>query len=578
LKYLLTYWRKYRRVFTLGVVFVLAEALCELLQPRVMSVLIDDGAMKGSLSSVRRYALLMLVILAVGAFAALSRNYIASKVSQSFARDLRLDLFRKIQSLPADGIDEFDAGSLVTRMTNDVTQMQMFANGLMRMFVKAPFVCAGAVIMSATLNIRTIYIILPVIVMVFAAVFVSMKLAYPRFARMQSALDRLNATMREYLGGIRLVKAFRRFADEEKRFEVSNDALARETIGANNIIALFTPFFALFVNLGIAAVLMLGAVWSRAGDIQVGQIMAFVSYLAQMLGSLTMMSNMLNMFVRVKTSSERIAAVFAAEDERRGADFGAEDVSPSEFEFSSLRADNVSFRYKNSTGEPALCGLSFSLKKGETLGVIGPTGSGKTTLAALLMRFYEPTGGEITINGQKLSEIPEKTLRSIAAIVPQTPALFSGTIRDNLLWGKEDASDGEIRAAAKSADALKFIESAPGGFERVIGQGGVTLSGGQKQRVSIARALAKKPQLLILDDCTSALDTATEERVKQSIFDTGAATVFITQRISTVSRCDKILVLDDGRGAGFGVHETLLEECGVYRDIYELQIGGAANG
>ncbi|MCL2408705.1 MAG: ABC transporter ATP-binding protein/permease [Oscillospiraceae bacterium] len=570
MKYLLPYWRRYRFRFFFAVFFVFIEAVGELMQPRIMSVLIDDGALAGSLPTVGRYALIMLGVLAVGAGAALVRNYLASVVSQQFSRDLRLDMFKKIQSLPADEIDRFEGGSLITRMTNDVMQLQNFSNGMMRVFVRAPFVCIGAIVMSATLNVRTMFVIIPVIVVVFFTLLISMKMAYPRFAKMQRRLDTLNTTMREYLAGIRLVKAFRRFDEEEKRFSKANDALMDETVGANNVLAIFSPFLALFVNIGITGILLLGSIWVDTGDMQIGQIMAFVSYLTQILMSLTLIANLLNMFVRVRASNERIAEVFDSDAEEPGT---RREPTRTTGAFDELRFDNVYFRYRGSTGDMALSGISFSIKRGETLGVIGPTGSGKSTLAALAMRFYEPTEGAITLNGIPLSDVDEGILRGIVAIVPQTPALFTGTIRDNLLWGKEDATEAELRRAAEAAEALRFIEESKDGFNRVVGQSGVNLSGGQKQRVSIARALIREPEFLILDDCTSALDLVTEARVKQALFDMRMTTMFITQRISTVSRCDKILVLDAGTQAGFGTHEELMENCAVYYDIYVSQIG-----
>jgi ATP-binding cassette subfamily B protein len=571
MSYLEPYWKKYRFMFMLGVFFVSIEAICELLQPRIMSSLVDKGALMGSMQVVGQYALLMFAVLAVSAVSALSRNYIASTVSQRFTAEMRLDMFKKIQSLSADGIDSFEGGSLITRMTNDITQIQNFANGAMRMLTKSPFVCVGAIVMCATLNLRTLTIIIPIVIIVISIVVMSMRLAYPRFAKMQLALDKLNTTMREYLAGIRLVKAFRRFTEEERRFEVANDSLTSETVGANNILAVLSPLLSLFVNFGVALILLLGSNWVNTGSMQVGQIMAFITYLSQILQSLTMISMMLNQFVRVRASSERVAAVFSTEPDSKIQETNA--PKEAQIDFETISFDNVWFKYLGSTGEATLKGLTFTLNKSETLGVIGSTGSGKSTLAALFMKFYEPSSGEIKMNGTLLASIPENTFRDLVAIVPQTPTLFTGTIRENLLWGKEDASEEEIRMAAKSAEALSFIEAAPDGFNRIIGQGGVNLSGGQKQRVSIARALIRRPQLIILDDCTSALDLVTEAKVKRSLFEMNLATVFITQRISTVSKCDKILVLEAGEQVGFGTHDELMECCSVYQDIYISQIG-----
>jgi ATP-binding cassette subfamily B protein len=322
--------------------------------------------------------------------------------------------------------------------------------------------------------------------------------------------------------------------------------------------------------------LLFGAKWVDTGTMQVGQLMAFITYLAQILQSLNMISMMLNQFVRVRTSNERIRAVIESEPESRIADEHSD--ADSSFDFKSLAFDNVSFQYRGSTGQAALSGISFLINRGETLGIIGSTGSGKSTLAALIMRFYEPSGGDIWLNNTRLVDIPESAFRERVAIVPQTPALFTGTVRENLLWGKEGATEAELRAAASAAAALEFIETAAGGFDRVIGQSGVNLSGGQKQRLSIARALVREPQLLILDDCTSALDLVTEAKVRQSLFEMKLTTVLITQRISTVSRCDKILVLEAGKQAGFGTHAALMRDCAVYRDIYISQIGGDDNG
>ena len=576
---------------------VLLEAVCDLFQPRVMSMLVDEGALRGSLPDVWRYGLVMLGIAMLGLCFALARNLIASRVSQRFAAELRLDMFEKIHSLSSYGIDSFEGGSLITRETNDVTQMQNFVNGLMRIFAKGPFVCIGAIAMSATLSLRTMPIIVPIVAAVAIVIFVCMKLAYPRFGKMQDALDRVNTSVREYLAGIRLVKAFRRFKEEEVRFERVNNDLANSAVEANRILVVFSPFMALFVNFGVAAILWFGARWVDFGDMQVGQIIAFVSYMASILTSLNMISNMLNMFVRVRASHRRIAEVFDTETDMPGAagaagaaDAGAAgaggaagaaavSISGEDSEATDaantahIRFSGIGFRYRNSTGQPALQNISFAIMRGETLGIIGPTGSGKSTLAALLLRFYEPTDGEIYIDGAPLSETADAEWRSRVSIVPQSPALFTGTIKENIAWGKPDALDSEIERAACDAQAYGFITASSDGFDRVIGQAGTGLSGGQKQRVSIARALVRNPELLVLDDCTSALDVVTEAAVKDALAAYPMTTVFITQRVATVRSCDRILVLENGFMSGFGDHDELMESCAVYRDIYRSQVG-----
>jgi len=508
-------------------------------------------------------------------------------------------MFEKIQSLSVENMDKFEGGSLVTRMTNDITQMQNFTNGMMRIFFKAPIMCVGAIVMAATLNFRTVPIIAPVIIVVGFIIATGLKLTFPRFKKVQLALDKLNTTMREYLAGIRLVKAFRRFDEEEKRFSSANDDLADNTVKAIKLLVLFTPLVSLCVNFGVAAVIFFGAGWIDTGDMQVGQIMAFITYMTQIMNSLGMIAMVLGMFVRVKTSNERIREVFEAEDDHpvnakalpplRGGELnktsevsensppwrGADEVGGV---VPHITFSNVAFSYAGSTGQAALSGLDFALCKGETLGVIGPTGAGKSTLAALLMRFYEASDGEIRISDTPINNIPENILRDQIAIVPQTASLFTGTIRENILWGKEDASDIEIENAAKIAEAHEFIASKsamPDGYDTMIGQHGVNLSGGQKQHVSIARAIISEPEILVLVDCTSALDVMTEAKVKRAIrnLENNMTCVLITQRVNTVMTCDKILVLDNGEQAGFGAHGELMRDCAVYRDIYMSQIG-----
>ena len=591
--YLKPYWRKYKALFLLSVTCVACEAACDLLQPRMMSRLIDDGAARGDLHFVLRMGLMMLGVTGLGALFALTRNISASVASQGFGADLRHDLFAKIQSLTVTDMDRFEGGSLVTRMTNDISQIQNFVNGMMRVFFKAPVMCVGSVVMAVTMNPRTAFVIVPAVIVVASVIAVSMKLTYPRFARVQQALDRLNTSMREYLAGIRLVKAFRRFKEEESRFASANESLTDETVRANRVLAILSPCMALGVNLGIAAMVLLGARWVGAGDMRVGHIVAFVTYMTQLLSSLNHVSNILNMFVRVRTSNERIGEVFAQDfgpaAGRRAAPAGNVGVGARRMatrpEGGSqppanhmIQFDNIHFAYPGSTGQPALAGLCFTLERGETLGVIGPTGSGKSTLAALLMRFYDASQGEIRIAGVPISAMPEAEFYAHVAIVPQTAMLFTGTVRENLHWGREDATDSELEQAARAAQAHGFIAAMPQGYDTLLGQSGVNLSGGQKQRLSIARALLRRPEILILDDCTSALDSLTEAKVRRALrqISEDMACVMITQRVSAAMACDQILVLENGRQAGFGPHARLMEACPVYRDIYTSQIGKGA--
>ena len=561
-------------MFIFSVLCVICEGLCDLINPWVLSKMVDDGAAKGDMDIVIKMGLLMLGIVLTGAAFAVARNVLSSIASQSFGADLRADMYKKILSLRSCDMDSFEGGSLVTRMTNDITQLTNFVNGMMRIFFKAPVVCVGGIVMSYVLNPLTLYIVMPVVLVVSVVIFFSMKLAYPSFARVQEALDKLNTMMREYLMGIRLVKAFRRFKNEENRFSASNNRLSENSTRANRIIAVFSPCMQMTVNLGIVAIVFAGARWVDTENMQVGQVMAFITYLGRILMSLTMISNVLNMFVRNKTSVTRIAEVMNL----NGEDSFVKACPDAKATENYIEFDNVSFSYESSTGQAALNGITFSLKKGRTLGIIGSTGSGKSTLASLLMKFYTATAGEIRLNGTPIESFSAEELRKHVAIAPQLPMLFTGTVSENLRWGNENADDSMLAQAARDAQADVFINSLAQGYDTLIGQSGVNFSGGQKQRLSIARALLRDPDLLILDDCTSALDTITEARVKHELKKyTGRLTcVLITQRISTAMTCDEILVLDNGRQVGFGSNADLLKSCEVYHDIYLSQIGKEA--
>jgi len=525
----------------------------------------------GDMHYVLRNAAVMLGITGVGAICAILRNILSSRVSQSVARDLRRDLYRKIQSFSSENIDRFERASLITRLTNDVTQIQHLVNGMMRFFVRAPLLCIGAIFMMLSLNPKMAAVLLVVIPVIALIVFLSMRIGFPYFVRVQKVLDRMATVMREYLSGVRVVKAFGRFDYEQQRFDTVNEELSTTTRSSLRVMSVFSPAISLTVNLGVVAVLWMGGYRVASGSAQVGEIMAFVNYMLQVAHAFYVISNIFNTLVRAKASGDRIGAVFAAENTLPEA---PEPVALTSLQ-EGITFDNVSFRYAGA-GADALRNISFTAGVGETIGIIGPTGAGKSSLINLLPRFYDVTQGAIRFDGVDLRDMDIEALRRLIALVPQKSVLFTGEIGENLLWGDPNASDEEIFAAAEAAQAAEFIDRFPEGYATMLGQGGVNLSGGQKQRLSIARALLKKPAVLILDDCTSAVDVATEAKIRAALsrYCRGDLITFIiSQRITSVMRADRILVLDDGELVGAATHDELMMHCEVYRDIYRSQLG-----
>ena len=571
MKFLHKYRRKYGKLFWVAVFFLTIEALCDLMLPTIMSKIIDVGVAQRDLNYVLKMGGMMLLITGLGAVAASIRSILASIVSQNFGTELRSDLFRKIQFMSFKNIDKFDRASLVTRLTNDVTQVQMFANGLMRIFVKSPLVGIGALIMAVRLNPSLSVVLAVVVPIVVILIVANMRLGFPLFIKVQKALDRVNGVMREYLSGVRVVKAFNRFDFEVKKFGTSNEELQDRTIKVNRVMSIFSPAIMLTVNLGIVAVLWLGGYGVENGSMQVGHIIAFINYMTQILFSLMMVSMVFNMFVRAKASTGRISEVFSMEENITWSEKDRE----TEFEKGRIDFENVSFFYEGSSGEPVLKNINLSILPGETVGIIGSTGSGKSTLVNLIPRFYDVTSGNILVDGVNIQYISPHKLREKIAIVPQKNILFTGTIADNIRWGNEKADMREMEQAVAMAKADQFILSAPEGFDTMIGQGGVNFSGGQKQRISIARALVRNPEILILDDSTSAVDVATEASIKSSMkkYASDLTCLLIAQRITSVMDADKIVVLDNGTIAGLGKHEELLKSCTVYQEIYQSQMG-----
>ena len=569
MKLIFGYIRRHLSLFLTAIFFLTIEAAADLLQPAMMERVVDDGVKAADVGQILRYGAVMVAIAAVGAMGAVLRNIYASRTSQTISREIRSDLYRKVQSLSLENIDHLQPASIITRITNDVTQVQEFVNGCMRIMAKTPITCIGAMVLLALQTPWQIPVMAAVLLVAGGFIFANVRLGYPRFGVMQQRLDQLNKVSREFLSSVRVVKAFRAEEGEERKFSDASRGLAEATTSAMEVMAVFAPLINLTVNLGIVLLLWL----SRSSSTEIGHLMASVNYMTQILFSLGMVSHILNNAARAAASARRIGEVLEevpaqkAGEERPAASWRGEVV------FS-----DVSFTY-GGAGKNALNHVSFRAAPGETIGIIGPTGSGKSTLVNLVPRFYDATGGTVAVDGVDVTRADAKALRSAVAVVPQKALLFSGTILENLRWGRADASREEVEAAAKMACAHDFVTAAPQGYDTVLGQGGVNLSGGQKQRLALARALVRRPRVLILDDCTSALDAETEAKVLESLRQMRGVTVLlISQRIAAVRRADRILCLEDGEVRGFGTHQELMASCSAYQAIYASQIGGDSNG
>ncbi len=576
------YVRRYLGPFLAALGCLTVESICDLLQPTIMARIVDQGVAGRDITLVLHFGLIMLGVAGIGAAGAAGRNIIASLVSYRFGAQLRADLFQRVTSFSFSEMSGFDAASLITRQTNDVTQVQTFVNGVMRFFAKAPILAIGGLVMAVILE-PGLSLVLAVAVPA-AAVLIAINLAtgFRRFRRVREGLDGVNAVTREYLGGIRVVKAFGQEAREVRRFAGANGELTGASTFALRAMAVFGPAIALTVNLGIVVVLWIGGTRVASSSLQVGKIIAFINYMSQILFSLNVISMIFTQFVRARASWVRISEVLGTP--------GSEDVLPSAMRAAagldgrgSLAGATVEFRgvgfsYPRSRGRPALERVDLACVPGGVTAVIGPTGSGKSSLAALIPRFYEPSAGAVLVEGKDVRDVDLRELRRRISLVPQKTVLFTGTIEENIRWGRPEATDEELREAAAAAQAHEFIQRFPEGYKSMLGQSGVNLSGGQKQRVAIARALVRKPDVLVLDDCTSSVDSITEAQILRAIRAPGRTCILITQRVSAAAAADRILVLEDGKAVGVGRHETLVRECEVYRDIVIAQLGKEAVG
>ncbi len=588
--FLRRYVPAYALPFIAAVAILAIEVSCDLFLPTVVARIIDEGIAARDLSIVLRLGGWMLAVAAAGACAAAARNSISGRVSQSFGASLRADLFRKILSLGLPDADRFDPSSLVNRLTNDVTQVQNLVNGLMRVFVRAPLLAIGGTVMAIRLDARMALPLALSLPAAIACVALGLGASFPVYRRIQESLDGINSSMREYLAGVRVVKAFGGHDSEEARFSGRNEELTGRTLKALRILALSSPAAAFALNAGIAAVLWFGGAGVVAGRAEAGKAVAIVNYMILILHALTLLAFIFNALVRARASAERISEVFAAGGARDGGTAGiparatgaargahgpaaAKAGEGGAVRGLSVEFDGVWLWYDGDESRAALKGVSFACRAGGTLGIIGSTGSGKSSIARVLCRLYEPKRGRLLLGGLPVDPSDPRVPGEAIALVPQKSLLFTGTVAENIRWGNEAASDEEVRRAAMAACAHEFISAMPRGYDTAVGRGGLDLSGGQRQRIAIARALVRKPGLIVLDDCTSAVDSLTEARIRASLRGEaiGATIVVIAQRVSSIRGSDAILVLDEGAVAGFGTHAELARSCEAYRDICRSQ-------
>ena len=566
------YAAPYKKFFILGPLCMIVEVIGEALMPKLMSTVIN-GYDIGSLTIERSIitALLMILLAIMMLLGGVGGAYFGAKASVNFAADIRKDTYKKIQRFSFANIDRFSTGSLVTRLTNDVTQLQNFVNMLLRMALRAPGMMIGALIMSITINPSLATVFYVSIPLMLCAIGLIIGISFPRFKRMQTKIDRLNSTVQESVTNIRVVKSFVREKAETERFKKANFELKKSGLAAVGISILMNPVTTFFMNFTVIAVLGFGYKIVLGGDMLVGDLSAFITYVSQILFSIMMVTVLLMTSSRAIASANRIAEVLdeAIDLSDEKAAFKDKAVEKGHIEFK-----NVSFRYFKNSEECVLDNINLTIPSGATVGIIGSTGCGKTTLVSMIPRLYDVDEGEVLIDGINVKDYSLFQLRESVGMVLQKNILFSGSVEDNLRWGDQTADNEALVSAAKSAEADRFISSFNEGYEKNIEQGGMNLSGGQKQRLCIARALLKRPKILILDDSTSAVDTATERNIRHALETNLSATtkIIIAQRISSVKNADLIVVMDDGKITGIGSHDQLLADNEEYKEIYYSQI------
>lgn len=568
MKKLWKYMRDYRREGILAPLFKLLEASLELLVPLVMAQIIDTGIANGDRGFILSRCGILAVLAAVGLVCSITAQYFAAKASVGFAAKLRSTLFKHIQSLSYSKLDTQGTGTLIARITGDINQVQSGMNLALRLLLRSPFVVFGAMIMAFTIDVKAALVFVVTIPLLSIVVFGIMLWSIPMYKKVQARLDKVLGITRENLSGVRVIRAFCKEDEERREFGERNAALTKLQLIVGRVSAAMNPATYIMINLGIAVLIYVGALRVDSGILTQGQVVALYNYMSQILVELVKLASLIITITKALACAGRVSAALDVESDMHGADTMPKEIDTDE----EVRFENVEFGYATG-GEPALSGISFSVKKGETMGIIGGTGSGKSSLVSLIPRFYDATGGHVYIKGNEVKDYPLGALREMVGMVPQKAVLFKGTIRENLRWGNADATGEEMERALSDAQALEIVKAKPEGLDSPVAQNGKNLSGGQRQRLTIARALIKKPEILILDDSASALDYATDLALRRSLAALSyKPTVFIvSQRASSILHADKIAVLDEGKMVGLGTHDELMQTCPVYREIYYSQ-------
>lgn len=566
---LFRFLKPYAMVVTGILVLLFFQSIAELYLPTLMSDIVNTGIVKGDTNYIMRIGGFMLIVAAVSGVCTIWASFLSSKVATKFGRDIRKKVFSRVESFSLNEFDKVGTASLITRTTNDIMQVQQVTILILRMMISAPLMCIGGIIMAVSKDAELSLILVVVIPVLAGIIAIVATKGVPLFKVMQVKLDKLNLVVRENLIGIRVIRAFNRIDDEKIRFTEANSDLTNTAIKVNKIMAVLMPAMIIMMNLTSVAIVWFGGIRIDSGKMQVGDMMAFIQYAMQIMFSLIMVSMMFVMIPRAEASAVRINEVLDMKPEIN------DPIEPknNEKERGYIEFKDVTFSYPGAE-QPAISNISFSAKPGEITAIIGGTGSGKSTLISLIPRFYDIDNGSILVDGIDIRKMSQESLRKKIGFVPQKAVLFTGTISDNIRYGKEDANDMEIRHAAEIAQASEFVSNMKEGYDSMIAQGGSNVSGGQKQRLAIARALVRRPEIFIFDDSFSALDFKTDAKLraalKSEIKDSTA--IIVAQRVSTVIDADRIIVLDEGRIAGIGTHKTLLNDCEIYREIVSSQL------